>query len=68
MNFTNLLFRLVFITLTFNPYFYRKNIEEEEKEDSFEGFLEDLIYYPGLFDSYRNDKDGKVYLLLKKTN
>ena len=66
MNFSNLLFRLVFITLLSTPIFTEKKIEEEVKEDSFEGFLEDLIYYPGLFDSYRNDKDGKVYLLLRK--
>jgi len=66
MNFTNLLFRLVFITLLSTPIFTEKNIEEKEKEDGFEGFIEDLIYYPGLFDSYRNDNDGKVYLLLKK--
>ena len=66
MNFTNLLFRLVFITLLSTPIFTEKKIEKEVKEDSFEGFLEDLIYYPGLFDSYRNDKDGKVYLLLRK--
>ena len=66
MNFSNLLFRLVFITLLSTPIFTEKKIEEEVKEDSFEGFLENLIYYPGLFDSYRNDKDGKVYLLLRK--
>ena len=66
MNFTNFLFRLVFIILLSTPIFTEKNIEEEAKEDSFEGFLENLVYYPGLFDSYRNDKDGKVYLLLKK--
>ena len=66
MNFTNLLFRLVFITLLSTSIFTEKNIEEEEKEDSFESFIEDLIYYPGLFDSYRNDNNGKVYLLLKK--
>ena len=66
MNFTNLLFRLVFITLLSTPIFTEKNIEEEKKEDSFESFLEDLIYYPGLFDSYRNDNNGKVYLLLRK--
>ena len=66
MNFTNLLFRLVFITLLSTPIFTEKNTEEEEKGDSFEGFIEDLIYYPGLFDSYRNDNNGKVYLLLKK--
>ena len=46
MNFTNLLFRLVFITLLSTPIFTEKNIEEEDKEDSFEGFLENLIYYP----------------------
>ena len=67
MNFTNLLFRIVFITLLSTPIFTDKNIDEEEKEDSFESFLENLIYYPGLFDSYRNDDNGKVYLLLKKT-
>ena len=66
MNFSNFLFRLVFITLLSTPIFTEKKIEEEVKEDSFEGFLENLIYYPGLFDSYRNDKDGKVYLLLRK--
>ena len=66
MNFTNFLFRLVLITLLSTPIFTEKNIEGEAKEDSFEGFLENLVYYPGLFDSYRNDKDGKVYLLLKK--
>ena len=66
MNFTNLLFRLVFITLLSTSIFTEKNIEEEEKGDSFESFIEDLIYYPGLFDSYRNDNNGKVYLLLKK--
>ena len=66
MNFSNLLFRLVFITLLSTPIFTEKKIEEEVKEDSFEGFLENLIYYPGLFDSYRNGKDGKVYLLLRK--
>ena len=66
MNFTNFLFRLVFITLLSTPIFTEKKIQEEAKEDSFESFLENLIYYPGLFDSYRNDKDGKVYLLLRK--
>ena len=66
MNFTNLLFRLVFITLLSTPIFTEKNIDEKDNEDSFESFIENLIYYPGLFDSYRNDSNGKVYLLLKK--
>ena len=66
MSYTNLLLRIVIITLLSTPIFTEKNIEEEDKGDSFEGFLENLIYYPGLFDSYRNDKDGKVYLLLRK--
>ena len=39
MNFSNLLFRLVFITLLSTPIFTEKKIEEEVKEDSFEGFL-----------------------------
>ena len=67
MSYTNLLLRIVIITLLSTPIFTEKNIEEEDKGDSFEGFLENLIYYPGLFDSYRNDKNGKVYLLIKKT-
>ena len=42
MNFTNFLFRLVFITLLSTPIFTEKKIEEEVKEDSFEGFLEEF--------------------------
>ena len=31
-----------------------------------ETFLEDLTHFPGLLDTYRNDEDGKIYLLIKK--
>ena len=66
MNFIIILFRIVLITLLSTPIFAEKNIDEESKEDSFEVFLEDLIYFPGLIDSYRNDKNGKVYLLIRE--
>ena len=66
MNFIIILFRIVLITLLSTPIFAEKNIDEESKEDSLEVFLEDLIYFPGLIDSYRNDKNGKVYLLIRE--
>ena len=45
MSYTNLLLRIVIITLLSTPIFTEKNIEEEDKGDSFEGFLENLIYF-----------------------
>ena len=67
MIFYKLLFRIVFITFLSISIFSDKDIEEKEnKEDSLEAFLEDLVHFPGLIDVYRNDEDGKVYFLLKK--
>ena len=67
MIFYRQLLRIVFIFFLSISIFADKDGEDnEKKEDGFDEFLEELIYFPGLFDIYQNDKDGKVYLLIKK--
>ncbi len=62
-----LLFRIVLIGFLSTSIFSDKDAKaEKSKEDSLEAFLEDLIHFPGLLDTYRNDEDGKIYLLIKK--
>ena len=56
----NLLFRIVLIGFLSTSIFSDKDIKEENsEEDTLKAFLEDLTHYPGLIDTYRNDKDGK---------
>ena len=63
----NLLFRIVLIGFLSTSIFSDKDIKEENsEEDTLKAFLEDLTHYPGLIDTYRNDKDGKIYLLIKE--
>ncbi len=63
----NLLFRIVLIGFLSTSIFSDKDIQEEKsKEDTLKAFLEDLTHFPGLLDTYRNDKDGKIYLLIKE--
>ena len=57
-----LLFRIVLIGFLSISIF----TEEDNKDDGLETFLEDLTYFEGLIDVYRNDDDGKVYFLIKK--
>ncbi len=67
MIFYRQLLRIVFIFfLSISIFADKDNDDNDKKEDGFDAFLEDLIYFPGLFDVYQNDKDGKVYLLIKK--
>ena len=62
-----LLFRIILIGFLSTSIFSDKDAKaEKSKEDSLEAFLEDLIHFPGLLDTYRNDEDGKIYLLIKK--
>ncbi len=62
-----LLFRIVLIGFLSTSIFSDKDTKaEKNKEDTLEAFLEDLIHFPGLLDTYRNDEDGKIYLLIKK--
>tara|TARA_B100000035_G_scaffold314910_1_gene332927 strand:- start:5610 stop:8057 length:2448 start_codon:yes stop_codon:yes gene_type:complete len=39
--------------------------ENNEKKDSLDTFLKELRYFPGLIDAYRDDNNGKVYLLIR---
>ena len=67
MIFYTQLLRIVFIFFLSISIFADKDSDDnDKKEDGFDAFLEDLIYFPGLFDVYQNDIDGKVYLLIKK--
>ena len=61
-----LLFRIVLIGFLSISIFSDDDSKKEEKEDGLETFLEDLTYFSGLIDVYRNDDDGKVYFLIKK--
>ena len=42
------------------------NKAKEEDKEELKTFLEELAHYPGLLETYRNNDNGKVYLLLKK--
>ena len=70
MKFYNLLLRIALIVLLSTSIFADKDDKEEkdenEDEDVLESFIEDLKFYPGLFDAYRDEDDGKIYLLLTK--
>ena len=67
MIFYTQLLRIVFIFFLSISIFADKDSDDnDKKEDGIDAFLEDLIYFPGLFDVYQNDIDGKVYLLIKK--
>ena len=61
-----LLFRIVLIGFLSISIFTEEDNKKEEKDDGLEAFLEDLTYFEGLIDVYRNDDDGKVYFLIKK--
>ena len=63
----NLLIRIVLIGFLSTSIFSDKDTKtEKNKEDSLETFLEDLTYFPGLLDTYRNNEDGKIYLLINE--
>ena len=63
----NLLIRIVFIGFLSTSIFSDKDTKtKENKEDSLETFLEDLTHFPGLLDTYRNNEDGKIYLLINE--
>ena len=70
MKFFNLLLRIALIVILSTSIFADKDNKEEkdenEDEDVLESFIEDLKFYPGLFDAYRDEDDGKIYLLLTK--
>ena len=70
MKFYNLLLRIALIVFLSTSIFADKDDNEEkdenEDEDVLESFIEDLKFYPGLFDAYRDEDDGKIYLLLTK--
>ena len=56
MIFYRQLLRIVFIFFLSISIFADKDGEDnEKKEDGFDEFLEELIYFPGLFDIYQND-------------
>ena len=42
------------------------NKAKDEDKEELKTFLEELTPYPGLLETYRNNDNGKVYLLLKK--
>ena len=42
------------------------NKAKDEDKEELKTFLEELVPYPGLLETYRNNDNGKVYLLLKK--
>jgi len=63
----NLIIRIVLIGFLSTSIFSDKDIKNDKSnEDSLETFLEDLTYFPGLFNTYRNNEDGKIYLLIKE--
>ena len=62
----SLLFRIALIGFLSMSIFANEDNKKEEKDDGLEVFLEDLEHFPGLFDVYRNDDDGKVYFLIKE--
>ncbi len=62
----NLLFRIALIGFLSISIFTEEDNKKEEKDDGLESFLEDLTHFPGLIDVYRNNDNGKVYLLIKK--
>ena len=63
----NLVIRIVLIGFLSISIFSDKDIKNDKNnEDSLETFLEDLTYFPGLFNTYRNNEDGKIYLLIKE--
>ena len=63
----NLLIRIVLIGFLSTSIFSDKDTKtEKDKEDSLETFLEDLTHFPGLLDTYRNNEDGKIYLLINE--
>ena len=61
-----ILFRIALIGFLSISIFTEEDNKKEEKDDGLEAFLEDLTYFEGLIDVYRNDEDGKVYFLIKK--
>ncbi len=61
-----ILFRIALIGFLSISIFTDEDNKKEEKDDGLEAFLEDLTYFEGLIDVYRNDDDGKVYFLIKK--
>ena len=61
-----ILFRIALIGFLSISIFTEEDNKKEEKDDGLEAFLEDLTYFEGLIDVYRNDDDGKVYFLIKK--
>ena len=63
----NLLLKIALIGfLSISIFADEEKNKKEEKEDGLESFIEDLTHFPGLINVYRNDDDGKVYLLIKK--
>lgn len=63
----NLIIRIVLIGFLSTSIFSDEDIKNDKNnEDSLETFLEDLTYFPGLFNTYRNNEDGKIYLLIKE--
>ena len=63
MTFCNFLLRMIFISFLSLSIFSED--ENNEKKDSLDTFLKELRYLPGLIDAYRDDNNGKVYLLIR---
>ncbi len=63
MTFCNFLLRMIFISFLSLSIFSED--ENNEKKDSLDTFLKELRYFPGLIDAYRDDNNGKVYLLIR---
>ena len=56
-----LLFRIILIGFLSISIFTEEDNKKEEKDDGLEAFLEDLTYFEGLIDVYRNDDDCLLY-------
>ena len=54
------------LSLSISIFSEDDNKAKEEDKEELKTFLEELAPYPGLLETYRNNDNGKVYLLLKK--
>ena len=54
------------LSLSISIFSEDDNKAKEEDKEELKTFLEELTPYPGLLETYRNNDNGKVYLLLKK--
>ena len=67
MNLLSFFFKTALLmSLSISIFSEDDNKAKEEDKEELRTFLEELTLYPGLLETYRNNDNGKVYLLLKK--